>query len=188
MPSKTLGTGNKKGWVQRPNTCHTSPGSIGLQKRRAQALELREQGRSYRSIAQELQCSPQTVLNYVAAAIRQTIPKETAQQVLILEMRRFDAMLAKFYPQALKGDKAAAKLCLKISHQRSRICGLYPQPNMPLIAFNTGPNAESDFGIEVKFVRPDRVLKLAKEADRRSQAEAPKTIEHWPVPPTETKQ
>jgi len=91
-------------------------------------------------------------------------------------------MLAKFYPQALKGDKAAAELCLKISHQRSRICGLYPQPNMPLIAFNTGPNAESDFGIEVKFVRPDRVRKLAEEQDRR------KTIEHWPAPRTETKQ
>src|SRR6516225_9234510 len=186
MPSKTLGTGNKKGWVQRPNTCHTSPGSIGLQKRRAQALELREQGRSYRSIAQELQCSPQTVLNYVAAAIRQTIPKETAQQVLILEMRRFDAMLAKFYPQALEGDKAAAELCLKISHQRSRLAGLYPQRDSPLI-FNAGPiiSAE-DTGVEVHFVMPDRVRKLAEEHDRRAQATAPKTIEHWPVPPTDT--
>jgi hypothetical protein len=124
------------------------------------------------------------VLNYVVAAMRQTIPKESAQQVLILETRRFDAMLAKFYPQALRGDKAAAEIVLKIEHQRARLCGLYPQPNAPLI-FNANLNAESDFGFELKFVKPgDRMRGLIAEHDRR---EAAKAIEHLPMP-TETKQ
>jgi DNA-binding CsgD family transcriptional regulator len=184
MPSKAFGFGNRKGAIQRPNTSNTSPASIKLQKRRAAALELRERGRSYRSIAQELKCSPQTVLNYVVAAIRQTIPKESAQQVLVLEMRRFDSLLAKFYPKALRGDKAAAELCLKIGHMRSKLCGLYPQPNTPLI-FNANLNAESDFGWELKFVKPgDRMRGLIAEHDRR---EAAKVIEHLPMP-TETKQ
>jgi DNA-binding CsgD family transcriptional regulator len=180
MPSKTLGTGNRKGAIQRPNTSNTSPASIRLQKRRAQALELRERGHSYRTIAQELKCSPQTVLNYVAEAMRQAIPKESAHQVLILETRRFDAMLAKFYPRALRGDKAAAELVLKIEHQRARLCGLYPQRDAPLI-FNANLNAEFDNGFELHFVRPDRIVKVAAEQDRL------KTIEHLPMP-TQTKQ
>jgi len=117
--------------------------------------------------------------------MRQTIPKESAHQVLILETRRFDAMLAKFYPRALRGDKAAAELVLRIEHQRARLCGLYPQRDAPLI-FNAGLNAESDFGFELKFVKPgDRMRGLVEEHDRRDAA---KVIEHWPVPPTDTKQ
>jgi len=185
MPSKAFGFGNRKGAIQRPNTSNTSPASIKLQKRRAQALELRERDHSYRAIAQELKCAPQTVLNYVVEAMRQTIPKESAHQVLILETRRFDAMLAKFYPRALRGDKAAAELVLRIEHQRARLCGLYPQRDAPLI-FNAGLNAESDFGFELKFVKPgDRMRGLVEEHDRRDAA---KVIEHWPVPPTDTKQ
>jgi DNA-binding CsgD family transcriptional regulator len=181
MPSKAFGFGNRKGAIQRPNTSNTSPASIRLQKRRAQALELRERGRSYRAIAQELKCSPQTVLNYVVAAMRQTIPKESAQQVLVLEMRRFDSLLAKFYPQALKGDKAAAELVLKIEHQRARLCGLYPQPNMPLIFNNIGPNAD-DRGYEIT------VIGVRSHHAAATTTPEPPTIEHWPVPPTDTKQ
>src|SRR6516164_3474531 len=154
MPSKILGTGNKKHWVQRPNTSHTSPGSIQLQQRRARALELRLAGKPFRAIAKELKCSPQTAFNYIVTIMENTIPRESAAQLLTLELQRFDALLETFMPKARRGDKAAAELCLKIEHQRSRLCGLYPQPNMPLIAFNTGPNAESDFGMlsDVRFV------------------------------------
>ena len=180
MPSKTLGTGNKKHWVQRPSTSHTSPGSIQLQHRRARALELRLAGKPFRAIAKELKCSPQTAFNYIVTIMEKTIPRESAAQLLTLELQRFDTLLETFMPKARRGDKAAAELCLKIEHQRSRLCGLYPQPNTPLI-FNANPNAESDFGIEVTFVRPDRVRKLAEEQDRL------KTIEHLPMP-TETKQ
>jgi DNA-binding CsgD family transcriptional regulator len=180
MPSKILGTGNKKHWVQRPNTSHTSPGSIQLQQRRARALELRLAGKPFRAIAKELKCSPQTAFNYIATLMENTIPRESAAQLLTLELQRFDALLETFMPKARRGDKAAAELCLKIEHQRSRLCGLYPQPNTPLI-FNANLNAESDFGFELEFVKPDRVRKMAEEEDRRFN------IEHLPMP-TETKQ
>jgi hypothetical protein len=184
MPSKILGIGNKKHWVQRPNTSHTSPGSIRLQQRRAQALQLRLAGKPYRAIAKELKCSPQTAFNYIVTAMENMIPRESAAQVLTLELQRFDALLETFMPKAKRGDKAAAELVLKIEHQRARLAGLYPQRDAPLI-FNAGPiiSAE-DTGIELMFVKPDRVRRMAEEQDRR---EAAKVIEHWPVPPTETK-
>jgi hypothetical protein len=57
---------------------------------------------------------------------------------------------------------------------------LYPQPNTPLIFNNTGPiiSAE-DTGVEVHFVLPNRVRKLAEEEDRK--AKIAKVIEGFPV-------
>ena len=184
MPSKTLGTGNKKHWVQRPSTSHTSPGSIQLQHRRARALELRLAGKPFRAIAKELKCSPQTAFNYIVTIMEKTIPRESAAQLLTLELQRYDALLETFMPKARRGDKQAAELVLKIEHERSRLCGLHPRPNTPLI-FNATLNAESDSGFELTFVRPDRITKKAAEQDRR--AEAAKVIEHLPMP-TQTKQ
>ena len=77
MPSKTLGTGNRKGAIQRPNTSNTSPATITVQQRRARALEPRLLGRTFRSIAQDLKCSPQTALNYVIDGMRDAVPRET---------------------------------------------------------------------------------------------------------------
>jgi hypothetical protein len=101
---------------------------------------------------------------------------------LTLELQRFDTLLETFMPKARRGDKAAAELVLKIENQRSRLCGLYPQPNMPLIFNNTGPSAE-DTGVELVFVKSRHLA-----AGDSPGKPAPKTIEHWPVPPTETKQ
>jgi hypothetical protein len=89
--------------------------------------------------------------------MEKTIPRESAAQLLTLELQRYDALLETFMPKARRGDKQAAELVLNIEHERSRLCGLHPRPNTPLI-FNATLNAESDSGFELTFVRPDVLL------------------------------
>src|SRR5262249_26495725 len=86
----------------------------------------RLEGASYRSIATAMGVSPSLVHEYVCRALKEFVPPEDARQVLQQELQRFDALLEKYMPPALAGDEQAAELCLKISHQRSRLCGLYP--------------------------------------------------------------
>jgi hypothetical protein len=143
-------------------------------------LVLREQGCSYRSIAQQLKCSAGTAFSYVVQALKDCVPKETASQVLVLELARLDALSAKYYPAALKGDHDSARLCLKIGQERSRLCGLYPQDGGQHVHLNLGaedkPTAEQD-GIRVTFVRPPRV------EDQEPRPADTKLIEHEPAQP-----
>src|SRR6516165_11659880 len=157
MPKQKLGTGNKRAVLQRPKTSYTSPRVIQQRQRQAAALDFRLQGHAYHRIAKELHCHPSTAHDLVVKGLHNMVPRETAQQVLAMELARLDALLEKYQPLALRGagDKGAAELCLKISNQRCRLAGLYPDRHGGVnVLFGNGsqPNAE-DVGIEVKFVK-----------------------------------
>ena len=157
MPKQILGTGNKKRVKSTPKTAYTSPAQIKIKRRHAAALDLRLQGLAFHQIGKQLGCHPSTAHDYVVKALRDIVPKETAQQVMQMELARLDALLEKYQPLALKGkgDKAAAELCLKISNQRCRLAGLYPQAGGVNVSIGgNGPSAE-ELGIAVKFVSPD---------------------------------
>jgi DNA-binding CsgD family transcriptional regulator len=167
--------GNKKGVKSATNTARTSPASIRLQKRRARALELREQGQSFKAIAAELKCANGTAYNYVDRAIKDTIPTETAQQIIAVEMAKLDALWRKFSPLALDdGDKEAAKLCVRLHTARCRLAGLYPQPGgggVNVLVNNSGGADAKTLGVRVVFPEWARV-----EDD-----EPPP--QHWQAPP-----
>jgi len=156
MPKQKLGTGNKRAVLQRPKTSYTSPRVIQQRQRQAAALDFRLQGHAYHRIAKELHCHPSTAHDLVVKGLHNMVPRETAQHVLAMELARLDALLEKYQPLALRGagDKGAAELCLKISNQRCRLAGLYPDRHggvNVLIGNTTGePNAE-DVGIRVVF-------------------------------------
>ena len=157
MPKQKLGTGNKRAVLQRPKTSYTSPRVIQQRQRQAAALDFRLQGHAYHRIAKELHCHPSTAHDLVVKGLHNMVPRETAQQVLAMELARLDALLEKYQPLALRGagDKGAAELCLKISNQRCRLAGLYPDRHGGVnVLFGNGsqPNAE-DVGIEVVFVK-----------------------------------
>ena len=158
MPKQKLGSGNKRAVLQRPKTSYTSPRVIQQRQRQAAALDFRLQGHAYHRIAKELHCHPSTAHDLVVKGLHNMVPRETAQQVLAMELARLDALLEKYQPLALRGagDKGAAELCLKISNQRCRLAGLYPDRHGGVnVLFGNGsqPNAE-DVGIEVVFVKP----------------------------------
>src|SRR6516162_10337808 len=155
MPKQKLGTGNKRAVLQRPGTSYTSPNAIKLQQRRAAALDYRLQGRAYHWIAKALDCHPSTAHDYVVKALRDMIPRETAEAVLQLEMARLDAMQGAIFANAANGDIPSIDACLRIIHQRARLLGLYPSDKhhspLHVSVGADAPNAE-DTGIEVRFV------------------------------------
>ena len=160
MPKQKLGTGNKRAVLQRPGTSYTSPNAIKLQQRRAAALDYRLQGHAYHRIAKALGCHPSTAHDYVVKALRDMVPRETAEAVLQLEMARLDAMQGAIFANAANGDIPSIDACLRIIHQRARLLGLYPSDkhHSPLhvsVGAPDAPNAE-DTGIEIRFVRPSK--------------------------------
>jgi hypothetical protein len=155
MPKQKLGTGNKRAVLQRPGTSYTSPNAIKLQQRRATALDYRLQGHAYHRIAKALGCHPSTAHDYVVKALRDILPREKAEAVLQLEMARLDAMQGAIFADAANGDIPSIDACLRITHQRARLLGLYPSDKHNSLHVSVGdpdrPNAE-DTGIEVRFV------------------------------------
>ena len=157
MPKQKLGTGNKRAVLQRPGTSYTSPNAIKLQQRRAAALDYRLQGRAYHWIAKALDCHPSTAHDYVVKALRDMVPRETAEAVLQLELARLDAMQGAIFADAANGDIPSIDACLRIIHQRARLLGLYPSDkhHSPLHVSVGGPDAPNaeDTGIQVTFVQ-----------------------------------
>ena len=137
------------------NTSRLSPAAIERHKRRAKALELRSTGASFQAISEELGISVPTAFRDVEKAVKDLIPPETASQVVIMDIARFDAMITKYYPLALDGDQKSAELVLKISHQRARLLGLYPADGQPSLHFHAHSENAEAAGIKVEFVKPD---------------------------------
>ena len=173
MPKQKLGTGNKRAVLQRPGTSYTSPNAIKLQQRRAAALDYRLQGHAYHRIAKALGCHPSTAHDYVVKALRDMVPRETAEAVLQLEMARLDAMQGAIFANAANGDIPSIDACLRIIHQRARLLGLYPSDkhHSPPLHVSVGDpaalNAE-DTGIEVRFIRPSKWTR--DDAERATNA------------------
>jgi hypothetical protein len=182
MPKLTIGTGNKRGAISRPNTSYTSPRAIKQRQRQATALDYRLQGHAYHAIAKHMNCDPSTVHDLVVKALANMVPREKAEAVLHLELTRLDAMEAAVFRNAAEGDIPSIDACLRIQHQRCRLTGLFPDQRHGGVHVNIGgsvsENAE-DTGIELHFVLPNRVKRLAEEQDRA--AKAAKVIEGFPV-------
>jgi hypothetical protein len=182
MPKLTLGTGHKRGAISRPNTSYTSPRAIKQRQRQAQALDYRLQGHAYHAIAKHMNCDPSTVHDLVCKALANMVPREKAEEVLRIELTRLDALEAGLFSSAANGDIAAVDACLRIQHQRCRLMGLFPDQKHGGVNVNIGTGSSlsaEDTGIEVHFVLPDRVRKLAEEKER--EAKIAKVIEGFPV-------
>ena len=153
MPSKKhpLGTGAKKGVIKRPNTSYTSPRAIQLQKRRAECLDRRLQGASYRDIATAMHISPALAHEDVCRALKEFVPAEDAKQVLAQELQRLDEMQSAVSPAATKGDTAAIETTLKIMRMRGRYLNLFADSKAGGVQVNvaTGPREP----MKVMFVR-----------------------------------
>jgi hypothetical protein len=77
-----------------------------LRRLRAEALNLREQGYDYASIARHMKRPMTTVYRWVTDAI-EAIVQEPAQNVLGLESARLHAYLAAYHANAVEGDLPA---------------------------------------------------------------------------------
>lgn len=89
----------------------------------AQALELRKEGRNYRQIAAAMRISVATAHAYVDDALRE-ITRDSAENVLILHLDRYDQLLNAVYDQALEGDPQAIDRALAILARVEKLHGV----------------------------------------------------------------
>lgn len=88
-----------------------------------EALNARLAGANYRQIAEDMQISVSTAHSYVEDAIKE-ITRENAEQVLALELQRYDEMLSIAYGQALQGDLFAIDRVINIMARIERLHGV----------------------------------------------------------------
>jgi hypothetical protein len=141
------------GWSTKNS--HTSPSQISRAERRQQALEFRKMGYGLREIAEHLGISVRSVWRDIVREMA-AIPAEDAAAVRLMELRRLDDLASSIYPNAAKGDIASIDCFLRISHQRCRILGLYPQPPAFGLSVGTTANDVKPKTIEVVFVLPTK--------------------------------
>lgn len=90
---------------------------------RLRALELRQQGWSYRQIAADIGKSPSMAHKYVARALQETTA-EAVDDLRLLEGERLDAAQAAIWPMVMAGDIAALNGFIRLSERRAKLLGL----------------------------------------------------------------
>jgi len=101
----------------------TGPDAIERERRRAKALELREQRYSYRAIAAELGVSLDTAHTDVKEAMA-AITKEPAETVLALELANLDEYERRLRIAIEGGDLDRIDSALRVQARRAKLLGL----------------------------------------------------------------
>jgi hypothetical protein len=114
------------------NRRRTSPDMIDVAQRQTEALRLRQSGRTFQEIADELGYSDASGARNAVLAALQTTVVEPNNEVRQLELSRLDALLASLWPTAMTGDQGAIDRILKILERRSKMLGLDAAPKMPV--------------------------------------------------------
>lgn len=92
--------------------------------RRARAIELRAQGRTYEDIARELGYANRgTVCHIVSDALRARTD-DAVDTLRLLEAQRLDALQVALWDKAMAGDVHAARAAIRIIISRCRLLGL----------------------------------------------------------------
>lgn len=97
-----------------------SPRRIEAAEKRREALQLRKAGLSFSEIARQLGYSNKgAACNAVHAELR-ALPRESAAEVLTLELFRLDALHQALWPAAMNGDVGATRQVLAIMERRAK--------------------------------------------------------------------
>jgi len=96
-------------------------------ERRTAAVRLKLLGRTYQEVADELGYpSKGAAYRDIHKSFEETakLEKETTDQLRAEEKAKLDMLWQSHIDDALKGDKRAAEVCLKISERRAKLLGL----------------------------------------------------------------
>jgi hypothetical protein len=94
-------------------------------EKRKQALDLRRAGWAFEDIAAEVGYTNKGSAHRAVQQALRDITRESATELLELELLRLDDMLAGLYESARNGDNFSVDRALKIMDQRARLLGLY---------------------------------------------------------------
>ena len=124
-------------------------------EKRKQALELRRAGWGYQEIADEVGWANKgTAYTQVQKAIKE-ITRESAKELLELELERLDDLFSGLYEAARNGDNFSVDRALKIMDQRARLLGLYDQKPEDPTADVRGALLDFAAGLKGLFGRND---------------------------------
>jgi hypothetical protein len=101
----------------------TSPRRIEAAEKHVEALQLRKAGATYQQIADTLGYSVAGAEKAVKTALAD-MKHEPAQELIILERARLDALLMGIWSQAVKGNQGAIDRALRIMERRAKLLGL----------------------------------------------------------------
>lgn len=104
----------------------TNSRAVAAEKRK-QALELRRAGWSFDDIAAEVGYANKGSAHRAVKQGIADITRESATELLELELSRLDDMFSGLYENARNGDNFSVDRALKIMDQRARLLGLYEQ-------------------------------------------------------------
>ncbi|MFC5126894.1 hypothetical protein ACFPRL_27245 [Pseudoclavibacter helvolus] len=94
-------------------------------EKRKQALELRRQGLQFDDIAKKVGYASKAAAHKAVQIAIRDITRESAEELIELELTRLDDLFAGFYEKARKGDLFAVDRALKVMDQRAKFLGLY---------------------------------------------------------------
>jgi len=98
--------------------------------RETKALELRQKGMSYREIAAELECSPDTAMRDITRALAKCadLSKKEAEHYREIETQRLDKLLSAVWSDATKKNGnvklGAVQTAIRILESRRKLLGL----------------------------------------------------------------
>ncbi|MEV4091434.1 hypothetical protein [Streptosporangium saharense] len=101
---------------------------VEVAERRAKVVQMRLAGLSYEVIAERLnikggaRSASKDMTRALAAASK--AQQESAEQLLDLEIKRLDRLMAALWPKALEGDVKAVETCEKLITRRTYLLGL----------------------------------------------------------------
>jgi hypothetical protein len=145
----------------RPNTCSTSPRSIRAAQRRAEAHDLRVQGFTFEVIGKHLGVSKAQAARDIDTALAE-ITVEPARELLKLELRRCEELMAAHFANACDGDVVATNTVLRVMAHRAMLMGWSRDQQgavRVMISEGGGVGGEPPRRLELEFVLPGAMLK-----------------------------
>lgn len=114
----------------RKNAKHTtktaalSPRAVAVEKKRAEALELRLAGWIFSAIGEAIGVSEGRAYELVEEALA-SIVHPPLEKVREMELTRLDALLTTYFPQAIQGNSVGFGIVERIMAMRAKYLGLY---------------------------------------------------------------
>lgn len=99
---------------------------VAITEKRAQALEYRRDGYSYRDIALIMNSTVSTVYYWIQAELHalRDLTVEQAEDVRDMELQRLDMMLNNLMPGIKQGDPSCVAVAIRVGERRSKLLGL----------------------------------------------------------------
>lgn len=145
-PKKGTGRPN---WIPEDN--HSTK-RVDTAFRRREALAMRQRGKSFQEIADELGYSSRGAASSDISKMIKELPQENAHNLRKIEVERMDQLLDAMWDKAMKGDGWAVDRCLKIMERRAKLLGL----DAPIVT-------------KVEMVTEDVIDKQIRELERQQQ-------------------